>query len=53
MLRRLDGEDLRIQQLDLSPEGKEQCINLFKKSRAELSEELESLERLGGGVSLS
>jgi hypothetical protein len=53
MLRRLDGEDLRIQQLDLSPEGKEQCINLLKKSRAELREELERLERLGGGVSLS
>jgi hypothetical protein len=53
MLRRLDGEDLRIQQHDLSPEGKEQCINLLGKSRAELREELERLERVGGGVSLS
>jgi hypothetical protein len=48
MLRRLEGEDLRIQQLDLSPEGKEQCINLLKKSRAELREELGPVHTIAG-----
>jgi hypothetical protein len=52
MLCRLDEQNLGIQQLDVSPESKEQCINLLKKSRAELRQELKNLEGLHGGVSL-
>ena len=48
MLRRLDGEDARMQQLvstgDLSPEGARLTLNLIKKSRQELRSELQELE---------
>jgi len=48
MLRRLDGEDARMQQLvstgDLSAEGAGLSLNLIEKSRQELRSELQELE---------
>lgn len=48
MLRRLEGENARVQQLvtagDLSPQGAELAMKLVKKSRQELREELARLE---------
>jgi len=48
MLRRLEGENARVQQLvtagDLSPQGAELTMKLVKKSRQELREELDRLE---------
>ena len=48
MLRRLEGEDARVQQLvtagDLSPQGAELTMKLVTKGRQELREELDKLE---------
>ena len=48
MLRRLEGQEARVQRLvsagDLSPQGAELSMNLIRKSRQELCEELNTLE---------
>ncbi len=49
ILKRLEGEDSRIQQLvsegELSPEGGEIANQLLEKSREELRSELETLQQ--------
>ena len=53
MLRRLEGEEARVQTLvsagDLSPQGAELTVNLVRKSRQELRDELNTLERSDNG----
>jgi hypothetical protein len=56
MLRRLEGEDARVQQLvtagSLSAQGAKLTMSLVKKSRQELRDELNRLEGIGDGASV-